>query len=70
MTPLIQAVKNRLELMTCSVHHKHPEITAFGDKIEVSACCQEFDEKCQNAMNEAAQDSAKSQLEGLFKKWK
>ena len=41
----LSVAKDRAWAMRCKIHGKAPDITLDGDKLNVSACCQEFAEE-------------------------
>jgi hypothetical protein len=38
----LSVAKERAGEMRCGVHGKEPDITLDGDKLHISACCQDF----------------------------
>ena len=48
----LEVGKSRARSMRCKTHGKPADITLDGDKLNVSACCQEFAEEVGNAVSD------------------
>lgn len=64
-------IKRKLELMSCPIHNKKPEMMLLKDNFRLKCCCDNFQkkliEKAQEIMVEQAQDYIIKKLQKSFK---
>lgn len=68
MSELANAVKRKLEAMTCPTHNKKVTVTINGETGNYTPCCEDFGKKCRAAELEAIKEESLKQIKGLFGK--
>ena len=67
MNKLQTSIKNKINIMRCSVHNQQPDVKISEDKISFDCCCDSFMDQIKDAITKVTKGFIESELKNAFK---
>lgn len=68
MKNILYPIRVKLQTKYCPVHHKHPQVSIIGSRLNIQCCCEEFRSQLVELSSDLVQKEATSSIEQIIRK--